>query len=84
MANFVDYLANHIIKNLKTNSQLKGIKQRLESEITITAQIIKDEVEDVFDRLKANHPCKDCREAGIWLCTHDAALSVINNSTVTT
>jgi len=82
MANFVDYLANHIIKNLKMNPQLKDIKQRLESEITITAQIIKDEVEDVFDRLKANHPCKECREAGIWLCTHDAALSVINSQYV--
>jgi len=82
MTNFIDYLANHIIKNLKANPELKSIKQRLESEITITAQIIKDEVEDVFDRLKANHPCKECREAGIWLCTHDAALSVINNSAI--
>jgi hypothetical protein len=64
------------------NPQLKDIKQRMESEITITAQIIKDEVEDVFDRLKANHPCKECRESGIWLCTHDAALSVIGNQSV--
>jgi hypothetical protein len=79
IANFVDYLGNHIIINLLAIPQLKGIKQRIESEITITVQIIKDEVEDVFDRLKANHPCKECREAGIWLCTHDAALSVINN-----
>ena len=65
---------------LLTNPDLKEIKQRVESEITITVQIIKDEIEDVFDRLQANHPCKECREAGIWLCTHDAALTVINNS----
>jgi len=74
----VDYLGKHIIKNLKSNPNLKGIKQRIESEITITVQIIKDEIEDVFDRLKANHPCRECKEAGIWLCTHDAALTVVN------
>jgi nucleoside-diphosphate-sugar epimerase len=83
IASLVDYLGQHIINNLLSLPHMKGIKKRIESEITITVQIIKDQVEDVFDRLKANHPCKECREAGIWLCTHEAALTVINNKSLT-
>ena len=82
IAKLVDYLGEHIFNSLVENPQLKGIKARIESEIKITVQIIKDEIEDVFERLKADHPCKECREAGIWLCTHEAALSVIDTSSI--
>lgn len=82
ISGLVEYIGEYIITNLTSHPELHNIKQRIESEITITVQIIKDEIEDVYDRLNANHPCKECREAGIWLCTHDAALSVINNRSV--
>jgi len=80
IVNFVSYIGQHIKNRLLDQSGLKEIKQRIDSEITMTIQIIIDEIEDVYDRLKADHPCHECRRAGIRLCTHDAALAIITRS----
>ncbi len=79
IALMINYLGYYIIDALTNRPGLKSIKLRIESEILMTIQMIIDEIEDVFDRLKANHPCRECREDGIWLCTHDAALTVIHS-----
>jgi hypothetical protein len=71
---FVQYIGRSIITKLAGQNELIKIRQRIESEITMTVQIICDEMEDVFERLTADHPCSECREAGISLCTHETAL----------
>lgn len=75
IALLIDYIGRYIINELSSQMHLHHLKSRIESEITMTIQMIIDEIEDVFDRLKLNNPCRECREAGIWLCTHEAALS---------
>jgi len=71
---FVQYIGSSVIKKLSKQDGLIDIRQRIESEITMTTQIICDEMEDVFDRLTAYHPCNECLSAGISLCTHETAL----------
>lgn len=77
---FVSYLGKNIAGKLFTLSDLVDIRQRIENEITMTVQIIIDEIEDVYDRLEADHPCHECRQAGILLCTHDAALAILTRT----
>ncbi len=73
----VQYLGRYVVNRLCQQQGLFGIRQRIESEIMITVQIINDEMEDVFHRLIANHPCNECRQAGISLCTHETALLAV-------
>lgn len=80
IAFLIDYIGRYIINALCRLPELSELKARIESEITMTIQMIIDEIEDIFDRLKTNHPCRECREAGIWLCTHDAALLPLNSN----
>jgi len=71
----VNYIGQFVLENLSQRDDFISFKQRMESEILMTIQIIIDEIEDVYDRLINNHPCNECKENGIWLCTHDAALA---------
>ena len=77
---FVRYIGEHISGRLLTVPGLTLIQQRIENEAAITVQIIIDEIEDVYDRLKKDHPCNECRDAGIRLCSHDAALAILTRT----
>ncbi len=76
----VQYIGRSVIEKLLRQESLFGIRQRIESEIMMTVQIISDEMEDVFDRLIANHPCNECLQAGISLCTHETALLTVSEN----
>ena len=77
---FITYIGKNIARTLFGLPSLEDIRKRIENEITMTIQILIDEIEDVYDRLEADHPCHECREAGIRLCTHDAALAILTRN----
>lgn len=60
-----------IVDSLYRDPACVGLEQRIYDEITMTIQLVEDEVEEVFYRLENYNPCPACVAAGVEVCSHD-------------